>query len=118
MKKYQYKLTNRVFVEDSSGVYPGTIIAIDDGLYQVAYDDGGYDWLLADEISPLQYHRGDYVYTSIGYGQVIAVDDLDLITVSYGKPDVLFNYYEFELKPAPKPSLWARLFKKGVGLYA
>ena len=117
---YKYKINDRVFVADSSGLYPGTISAVEGNLYMVDYDGGGYDWLLSEELMPAEYHRGDYVRTAIGIGKVVAVDsEHDMLTVSYGGNDkIFFNYYEFEVKPAPKPSLWARLRRKDVYLYA
>lgn len=118
MKKYQYQIKDRVLVYDNNDwIIPGTITAIDHNLYCVEYDCGGYDWLLWDEIRPLAYNIGDYVETSIGLGKIISINqDYGLITVSYGHVNAC--YYECELKPAPKPSFWARIFRKGVYKYA
>jgi hypothetical protein len=120
MKRYQYAINERVMVwDDSYWIIPATVTAIDGELYKVEYDCGGYDWLLHDEIRPLEYHKGDYVQTMTGIGKVIDVDgDHSMVIVSYGKLHSLESYYEFEIKPAQKPSLWARLLRKDVYLYA
>lgn len=55
----------RVLAWDKDWIIPGTITAIEDGLYKVEYDCGGYDWSLRDEIRP---HIGDYV----GIGRITA----------------------------------------------
>lgn len=109
MKKYQYQIKDRVLAFDNEDwIIPGTITAKDGSLYCVEYDCGGYDWLLWDEVRPLAYNIGDYVETRIGLGKIISIDqDYGLITVSYGLVDAC--YYEFELKPAPKPSFLTRL---------
>lgn len=119
MKKYQYAINERVMAFDGGyWIIPATVTAIEDGLYKVEYDCGGYDWLLNDEIRPLEYHKGDYVQTMTGTGKVIDVDsDHSMVTVSYGKLHGTEFYYEFQVKPAPKPSFWARLFGKDVCLY-
>lgn len=116
MKKYQYRINERVLAFDQGDwIIPGTITAKDGSLYKVEYDYGGYDWLICDEIRPLEYHVGDYVQSSIGVGKVIGVNDffMGTVTVSYGK-GFSKSYYEDELKPIPKPSLLKRLFGKGV----
>lgn len=120
MKKYLYQINERVMVFDGGyWIIPATITAIDGELYKVEYDCGGYDWLLNDELRPLEYHKGDYVQTMTGTGKVIDTDpDHSSIVVSYGKHHANEFYYEFEVKPAPKPSFWARLFGKDVFIYA
>lgn len=119
MKKYQYQINERVLAFDQNDwIIPGTITHKTHNMYRVQYDDGGYDWLLCEEIRPLEYHVGDYVQSLIGVGKVIAVNDvfIDTVTVSYGK-GCTKSYYEGELKPIPKPSFWTRVFGKGVYLY-
>jgi hypothetical protein len=116
MKKYQYQINERVLAFDNNDwIIPGIITHKDLDMYRVQYDDGGYDWLICDEIRPLEYHVGDYVQSPIGIGKVIGVNDffMGTITVSYGK-GCTKSYYENELKPAQKPSLFARLFGKDV----
>ena len=119
MKRYQYVLNEKVMVFDGGyWIIPATVTAVDGELYKVEYDCGGYDWLLHDEIRPLEYHKGDYVHTMTGTGKVIDVDsNYGMVTVSYGKLHGIETYYEFQLKPAPKPSFWARLFGKDVCLH-
>lgn len=119
MKKYQYQINDRVIIYDNGDwIIPGTITAIDDGLYCVEYDNGNYDWLIYDELHPSQYNVGDYVRTPMGIGKIKKIEpEWGLITVSYGKLCVPHCYYEYELNPAPKPSFLARLFGKGVCLY-
>lgn len=119
MKKYQYHINERVLAFDQGDwIIPGTITAKDGCLYKVEYDCGGYDWLICDEIRPLEYHVGDYVQSVIGVGRVTSVNEffMGIITVSYGK-GCTKSYYEDELKPVQKPSLWTRLFGKSVYLY-
>ena len=119
MKRYQYSINEKVMVWDNYyWIIPATVTAIEDGLYKVEYDCGGYDWLIHDEIRPLEYHKGDYVQTMTGIGKVIDVDDNHgMVTVSYGKLHAIEQYYEFQIKPAPQPSLWAKLTRKDVSLY-
>lgn len=109
-----YKINTRVFAEDDTGKYPGTITDIMDELYKVEYDGGGYDWLLADEIEPLEYKVGDYVQSPAGFGKVIAVNQyfFGIITVSFGKGRKTAGYYENQLRPAKKPKLVQRLLGK------
>lgn len=117
MKKYQ--INDRVFAFNKGGyTIPGTITAKDSSMYRVEYDCGGYDWLIADEIRPLEYHVGDYVKSLDGVGKVVSVNEffMGIIEVSYGKHNIK-GYYENELAPMPKPSLWARIFKQGVYLF-
>lgn len=120
MKKYLYHINDRVMVFDGGyWIIPATVTDIDDELYKVEYDCGGYDWVLNDELRPLEYHKNDYVQTMIGVGKVIDIDeDHGMLTVSYGKHHHNENYYDFEIKPAPKPSFWAKLFRKDVYCYA
>lgn len=50
-----YKINTRVLAWDKDWIIPGTITAIEDGLYKIKYDCGGYDWLLshtANTINP------------------------------------------------------------------
>jgi len=119
MKKYLYQVNERVMVFDGSyWIIPATITAIEDGLYKAEYDCGGYDWFLNDELRPLEYYHGDYVQTMTGVGKVIDVDrDHGMVVVSYGKYHGAESYYEFQIKPAPKPSFWAKLFGKDVCVY-
>lgn len=117
MKKYQ--INDRVFAFDNNGwTIPGTITDKDKDMYRVEYDCGGYDWLIAPELRPLEYHAGDYVETQDGIGKVLDVNKffMGTITVSFGKNNSK-SYYDNELKPAPRPSFLARLFGKGVYLY-
>lgn len=117
MKKYQYQINDRVLAfENSDWIIPGTVTAKDNCMYKVEYDDGGYDWLICDEIRPLEYHIGDYVKSLDGIGKVVSVNEffMGIIEVSYGKKHAIKSYYEYELKPAPKPSFFKRLFGKGV----
>lgn len=118
MKKYQYHINDNVYAFDNGDwIIPGTITAIDNGLYCVEYDQGGYDWLLYDEIRPSKYKVGEYVKTIIGIGQIKEIDpEWGLITVSYGKLCDSKCYYEFELSPVKQPSLLKRLLGKGVCL--
>ena len=119
MKKYQYQINERVLAFDQGDwIIPGTITAKDSCMYKVEYDCGGYDWLICDEIRPLEYHIGDYVKSLDGIGKVISVNEffMGIIDVSYGK-NCTKSYYEYELKPIPKPSFWTRLFGKSVYLY-
>lgn len=51
----------RVLACDKDWIIPGTITVIEDELYKIEYDCGGYDWLLRDEVRSLEYHIGDYV---------------------------------------------------------
>ena len=121
MKKYQYQISDRVFAFDQGDwIIPGTITAKDHNMYRVEYDCGGYDWLLCEEIRPLEYHVGDYVKSLDGIGKVVSVNEffMGIIEVSYGKKHAIKSYYEDELQPAPKPSFLARLFGKGVYKYA
>lgn len=115
-----YKINDRVMVFDRGyWIIPATVTAIDGELYQVEYDCGGYEWFIEDELRPLEYHKGDYVQTMTGVGKVISVDrDHSSVVVSYGKHHSSEFYYEFEVKPAPTPSFWARLFGKDVYVYA
>lgn len=119
MKKYQFKIGESVYTfDDTDWVIPGTITAIDNSLYCVEYDAGGYDWLLADEIRPIQYRKGQYVKTMIGVGKIIEADsDWGLFTVSYGKLCPKKSYYEFEISPVKQPSLITRLLGNGMYLY-
>lgn len=120
MKKYQYYINERVLAFDQNDwIIPGTITAKDHELYKVEYDCGGYDWLICDELRPLEYHIGDYVQSPMGIGKVIGVNEffMGTITVSHGK-GCAKSYYESELKPAQKPSLIKRLFGKGVRVNA
>ena len=58
MKKYQYQINDRVLAFDQGDwTIPGTITDKEPGMYKVEYDYGGYDWLIYDEIKPLE----DYV---------------------------------------------------------
>ena len=117
MKKYQYRINQRVMVYDGGyWIIPATIVAIDGDIYQVEYDCGGSEWFIEDELRPLEYHKGDYVQTMIGVGKVASVDERSMVTVYYGRHHKPKNYYEFEIKPAPAPSLLAKLFKKDVYL--
>ena len=120
MKKYLYHVDDRVMVFDGGyWIIPATIRDIDGDLYMVEYDCGGCDWFLNDELRPIEYHVGDYVATMIGVGKVIDLDtEHDAVVVSYGKHHSTSYYYEFEIKPAPKPSFWAKLFRKDVYIYA
>lgn len=120
MKNYQYQINEKVMVFDGGyWIIPATIAAIDGELYKVEYDCGGYDWLLSDEIRPLEYHIGDYVQTMTGVGKVVDTDtEHGSVVVSYGKNHSLEFYYEFEIKPAATPSFWAKLFGKDVYVYA
>lgn len=119
MKRYQYAINEKVMVwDDNYWIVPATVTAIEDGLYKVEYDCGGYDWLLNDELRPLNYHKGNYVQTMIGIGKVIDVDnEHEMVMVSYGKHHSIESYYEFEIKPASTPSLWTKLLRKDVYLY-
>lgn len=120
MKKYQYQINERVLAFDKGDwIIPGTITAKDSQMYKVEYDCGGYDWLICEEIRPLEYHVGDYVKSLDGIGKVVSVNEffMGTIAVSYGKNQIK-NYYEDELSPVPKPSLLARLLGKGVYTYA
>lgn len=114
MKKYQ--INDRVFAIDYDGKTPGTITDIMDELYKVEYDCGGYDWLLSCEFTPLEYCVGDYVESADGIGRIKDINKffLGIITVTYGKNNGTKSYYEYELKPAQKPSLLARLLGKGM----
>ena len=67
-----YKINTRVLAWDKDWIIPGAITAIEDGLYKIEYDCGGYDWLLRDEVRPLEYHIGDYVKTTLGIGRITA----------------------------------------------
>lgn len=121
MKKYQYQINERVLAFDQGDwIIPGTITAKDSCIYRVEYDCGGYDWLLCEEIRPLEYHVGDYVKTLDGIGKVVSVNEFSMntIEVSYGKKYAVKSYYEDELAPAPKPSFLTRLLGKGVYRYA
>jgi hypothetical protein len=118
VKKYQYQINDRVLVfNNGDWIIPGTITTKGDGMYKVEYDCGGYDWLLSCELTPLEYCVGDYVETTDGIGKIKDINEffLGVITVTYGKQSKC--YYEYELKPAPKPNLLARLFRKGTYLY-
>lgn len=119
MKKYKYQINDSVYTFDQDDwVIPGTITAIDGGLYCVEYDKGGYDWLLYNEIRPSRYKVGNYVKTMIGVGRITDIDpSWGMITVSYGKLCEPKCYYEFELSPVKQPSFLTRLFGKGVYLY-
>lgn len=118
MKKSVYKINDRVMVFDTDWIITGTITDINRGLFCVEYDGGGYDWLLADEIRPLEYQPGDYVKTSHGVGKVYHADELGMLIVGYGHGYAFEHYYEHEVKPVCKPSLWARLLRKDVYMYA
>lgn len=119
MKKHKYQIGERVFVYDDNGQYAGTVTAHEHGLYKVEYDGGGYDWLLYEECLPISYKIGDYVKTMDGVGTVTCIDpEYDMITVCYGEHWDISCYYEHEVKPALKPSLWAKLTKKDVYRYA
>ena len=111
-----YKINTRVFAEDDTGKYPGTITDIMDELYKVEYDGGGYDWLLAEEIEPLEYKVGDYVQSPKGIGKVIAINQyfIGIITISFGKGNGSAGYYEHQLRPAKKPKLVKRLLGRCV----
>ena len=119
MKKL-YHINDRVMVfDDGYWTIPATITAIEDSLYKVEYDCGGHDWFINDELRPLEYHKGDYVQTMTGVGKVIDVDSAhSSVVVFYGNEHALEFYYEFEIKPAPQPSFWAKLFGKDVYIYA
>ena len=79
---------SRVLAWDKDWIILGTITAIEDGLYKVEYDCGGYDWLLRDEIRP---HIGDYV----GISRITAIDTtFEMVTVSYRKHHKPVEYYE------------------------
>ncbi len=118
MKKYQ--INDRVFAVNYDGKTPGTITDIMDKLYKVEYDCGGYDWLLSCEFMPLEYCVGDYVESADGIGKIKDISEFffGIITVTYGKNNGIKCYYEYELKPAQKPSLLARLLGKGTYLYS
>lgn len=120
MKKYQYQINERVLAYNNCDwIIPGTITAKNQGLYKVEYDDGGYDWLICDEIRPLEYHIGDYVESLDGVGRIVGVNSffMGTVTVTYGKRTIK-SYCEHELRPAQKPSLLARLLGRGIYLYA
>jgi hypothetical protein len=120
MKKYQYQINERVLAyNDSDWIIPGTITAKDHELYKVEYDSGGYDWLICDEMRPLEYRIGDYVESMDGVGRIVGVNSfcMGTITVSYGRCATR-SYCEHELRPAQKPSLLARLLGRGMYLYA
>lgn len=120
MKKYQYHINERVLAFDQGDwITPGTITDKDHNIYKVEYDCGGYDWLICEEIRPLEYHKGDYVKTPDGIGKVVNANKffMGIIDVSYGKRQIK-SYYEDELTPTPKPSFLARLLGKGVYTYA
>lgn len=103
----KYSINDRVFVSDDSGKYSATITDIMEGdtpLYKCSYDMGGYDYLLAEEIEPLQYHIGDKVRSALGKGIVVEVGK-HTITVSYG--NVQSAHFERELAPdKPKKKRW------------
>ena len=115
-----YKINDRVMVFDGGyWIIPATVVAIEGDIYQVEYDCGGYEWFVSDELRPLVYRKGDYVETMVGVGKVVYYNnDCGLVTVSYGKGHSLEFYWEFEVKPAPTPSLWTRLRRKDVYLHA
>ena len=53
-----YKINTRVLAWDKDWIIPGTITAIEDGLYKIEYDCGGYDWLLCMvTISYRKHHK-------------------------------------------------------------
>lgn len=43
----------RVLAWDKDWIIPGTITAIEDGLYKIEYDCGSYDWLLSHTASTI-----------------------------------------------------------------
>lgn len=119
MNKYKYQINDKVYAFDQDDwVIPGTVTVIDNDLYYVEYDNGGSDWLICDELKPLEYKVGHYVNTMIGVGVIKHIDsDYGLITVSYGKIHAPKRYYEFEISPVKQPSLLTRLLGKGTYLY-
>jgi hypothetical protein len=120
MKKYQYQINERVLAFDQGDwIVLGTITDKDHNMYRVEYDCGGYDWLLCEEVRPLEYHVGDYVKSLDGIGKVVSINEffMNTIEVSYGK-GCTKSYYEDELQPVPKPSLLTRILGKGVCKYA
>ena len=48
-----YKINTRVLAWDKDWIIPGTITAIEDGLYNIEYHCGGYDWLLSHTASTI-----------------------------------------------------------------
>ena len=48
-----YKINDKVSVSDDYGTYQGTVTAINGELYKVEYGEGGYDWLLYEECTPI-----------------------------------------------------------------
>ena len=66
---------------------------------------------------PLEYKVGDYVESADGIGKIKGINQLffGIITVAYGRKGIK-SYYEYELKPARKPSILARLLGKGIYL--
>lgn len=115
----KYQVKDRVLAfDDGDWIIPGTITETDGDMYKVEYDCGGYDWLLRDEIRPLEYHIGNYVKTVIGVGRITAIDTtFEMVTVSYRKHHKPVEYYENEVKPIIKPSLIKRLFHKDVYIW-
>ena len=57
--------------QDSGGWWAGTILAVNGGIYSVAFDDGTSDDLTADEIEPLRWRVGGKL-TCGGYEGAIA----------------------------------------------